>query len=96
VAKTLADVRAMLGVLGLDPLDARWQATEADAGRGGELRGAVDALVRLVLDQRQAARARKDYVTADAIRDELKQAGLVVEDTPSGPRWELDSGSGPH
>jgi cysteinyl-tRNA synthetase len=96
VAKTLADVRAMLGVLGLDPLDARWQSTGADAGRGGELRGAVDALVRLVLDQRQAARARKDYVTADAIRDELKQAGLVVEDTPSGPRWELDSGSGPH
>ena len=93
MAKAFADVRAMLGVLGLDPLDARWQSTEADAGRGGELRDAVDSLVRLVLDQRQAARARKDYVTADAIRDELKQAGLVIEDTPSGPRWELGGGA---
>jgi cysteinyl-tRNA synthetase len=92
-AKAFAEVRAMLGILGLDPLDARWQSSQADAGRGGELRDVVDSLVRLVLDQRQAARARKDYATADAIRDELKQAGLVIEDTPSGPRWELDSGS---
>ncbi|MFC4494609.1 cysteine--tRNA ligase [Streptomyces ovatisporus] len=92
-AKAFADVRAMLGILGLDPLDTRWQSTQADAGRSGELRDVVDSLVRLVLDQRQAARARKDYATADAIRDELKQAGLVIEDTPSGPRWELDSGS---
>lgn len=96
VAKAYADVRAMLGILGLDPLDEGWQSAQADAWRGGELRDAVDALVRLVLDQRQAARARKDYVTADAIRDELKQAGLVIEDTPSGPRWELGGDSGPH
>ncbi|MGH3312309.1 MAG: cysteine--tRNA ligase [Streptomyces sp.] len=91
-ATALADVRAMLGVLGLDPLDPQWQSTAGEAGRGGELHDAVDALVRLVLDQRQAARARKDYATADAIRDELKQAGLLVEDTPSGPRWELGGG----
>jgi cysteinyl-tRNA synthetase len=91
-ATALADVRAMLGVLGLDPLDPRWQSEATSAGRGGELREAVDSLVRLVLDQRQAARERKDYATADAIRDELKQAGLVIEDTPSGPRWELGGG----
>ncbi|OEV10024.1 cysteinyl-tRNA synthetase [Streptomyces sp. Amel2xB2] len=91
-ARAFADVRAMLGILGLDPLDARWQSTAEAAGRGGELREAVDSLVRLVLDQRQAARERKDYATADAIRDELKQAGLVIEDTPSGPRWELGGG----
>ena len=63
---------------------------------GDELHDVVDSLVRLVLDQRQAARARKDYATADAIRDELKQAGLVIEDTPSGPRWELGGGAGQH
>jgi cysteinyl-tRNA synthetase len=84
----LAELRAMLGILGLDPLDAHW-ATGSDLGE--ELRGVVDSLVRLVLDQRQAARARKDYATADAIRDELQRAGLAVEDTPSGPRWELGS-----
>ncbi|MFE3523908.1 DALR domain-containing protein, partial [Streptomyces sp. NPDC059161] len=82
----LAEVRAMLGVLGLDPLDAHW-AQEAD--RGGDLHGAVDTLVRLVLEQREAARARKDWATADAIRDQLTQSGLVIEDSPSGPRWTL-------
>lgn len=38
---------------------------------------------------RQAARARKDYTAADAIRDALAAAGIVIEDTPRGPRWEL-------
>ncbi|HEX5567897.1 MAG TPA: cysteine--tRNA ligase [Streptomyces sp.] len=88
VTTALADVRAMLGVLGLDPLAEQW-AGGGSAGRGEELREAVDSLVHLVLEQRQAARARKDYATADAIRDQLQRAGLVVEDTPSGPRWEL-------
>ncbi|WP_431043658.1 cysteine--tRNA ligase [Streptomyces sp. P1-3] len=84
----LAEVRAMLGVLGLDPLDERWAGVPE---RGQDLHGVVDSLVRLVLDQRQAARARKDYATADAIRDQLQQSGLVIEDTPAGPRWELGS-----
>ncbi|MBB5934466.1 cysteine--tRNA ligase [Streptomyces zagrosensis] len=82
----LAEVRAMLGVLGLDPLDEHWCD---DGERGDDLHGVVDSLVRLVLEQRQAARARKDYGTADAIRDQLQQSGLVIEDTPAGPRWEL-------
>ena len=92
-AEALAEVRAMLGVLGLDPLDERWAGPAGSAGAAGgeELRSVVDSLVRLVLEQRQAARDRKDYATADAIRDELKRAGLAIEDTPSGPRWELDS-----
>jgi cysteinyl-tRNA synthetase len=84
----LAEVRAMLGVLGLDPLDERW-AGSATSERGDALLGVVDSLVGMVLEQRQAARARKDYATADAIRDQLAQAGLVIEDTPSGPRWQL-------
>ncbi|ONK13499.1 cysteine--tRNA ligase [Streptomyces sp. MP131-18] len=88
VVALVAQVRAMLAVLGLDPLAAPW--ADADAGaRGEELTGVVDTLVRLVLTQRQAARERKDYGTADAIRDELQSAGLVIEDTPNGPRWEL-------
>lgn len=55
------------------------------------MHGVVDSLVRLVLDQRQAARQRKDFATADAIRDQLGLAGLVIEDTPSGPRWTINS-----
>ncbi|MGA4849706.1 cysteine--tRNA ligase [Streptomyces sp. G5(2025)] len=83
----LAEVRAMLGVLGLDPLDPHWAGGESD--RGEDLHGVVDSLVRLVLDQREAARGRKDWATADAIRDQLGQSGLVIEDSPSGPRWTL-------
>ncbi|CAO0827999.1 Cysteine--tRNA ligase OS=Streptomyces microflavus OX=1919 GN=cysS PE=3 SV=1 [Streptomyces microflavus] len=82
----LAEVRAMLGVLGLDPLDEHW-AGEGD--RGEDLHGVVDTLVRLVLDQRQSARARKDWAAADAIRDQLNQSGLVIEDSANGPRWTL-------
>ncbi|MFW6695235.1 cysteine--tRNA ligase [Streptomyces sp. MAR4 CNX-425] len=88
----LAEVRAMLGVLGLDPLDEPWTGAAGGAGgadRGADLHGAVDTLVRLVLEQREAARARKDYAAADAIRDQLQQSGLAVEDTPDGPRWTL-------
>ncbi|WP_435184274.1 cysteine--tRNA ligase [Streptomyces sp. AA1529] len=87
VATAVTEVRAMLGVLGMDPLAAEWSG--AASGAGARLDSVVDSLVGLVLEQRQAARARKDYATADAIRDELKRAGLAVEDTPSGPRWEL-------
>ena len=84
VRARLADVRAMTDVLGVDPLSPQWRG----AGEEG-LRSVVDALVSLALEQRQAARARKDYATADAIRDSLSKAGVLVEDTPQGPRWEL-------
>ncbi|MGX5657530.1 cysteine--tRNA ligase [Geodermatophilus nigrescens] len=81
----LGAVRGMLGVLGLDPLDPRWAASGGD----DRLAGVTDGLVRLALEQRQAARARKDYAAADALRDQLTALGLQVEDTPQGPRWEL-------
>ena len=82
----LAEVRAMLGVLGLDPLDPMWAGPQ----QGEDLHGVVDALVKLVLEQRQAARERKDYATSDAIRDRLGEAGLVIEDRAEGAsRWTL-------
>lgn len=83
-----AEVRAMLGVLGLDPLDERWAGASEESE---DLHGVVDSLVRLVLDQRESARARKDWATADAIRDQLAQAGLAIEDSPQGPRWTLSA-----
>jgi cysteinyl-tRNA synthetase len=84
-AKRLAEVRAMLGVLGLDPLAEPW----ASGAGGGSLQPVVDALVHVALGQRAAARQRRDFAAADAIRDELQAAGILVEDTPRGPRWEL-------
>jgi cysteinyl-tRNA synthetase len=82
--KQAAGVRSMLAVLGIDPLSPPWAASG-----GSDLRPVVDALVSVALAQRQAARDRKDYLAADAIRESLAEAGIVVEDTPRGPRWEL-------
>ncbi len=76
--------RAMLDVLGLHPRDFT-----TVGGDDAALTSAVDALVRGLLDQRAAARAAKDFATADAIRDQIKAAGIEVEDTPDGPKWSL-------
>jgi cysteinyl-tRNA synthetase len=86
---SLVRLRAMLDVLGLDPLAPHWSGDEGSSGSGGRLRHVVGALVKLTLQQRDAARARRDYATADAIRDGLEEIGVIVEDTPEGPRWEL-------
>ena len=83
----LRSVRAMLGVLGLDPLDPHW--TGGGARSTGDAHGVIDALVQLALTARQDARARKDFAAADAVRDSLATAGVLVEDTPLGPRWTL-------
>jgi cysteinyl-tRNA synthetase len=85
IRAALTAVRAMLGVLGLDPLDEAWGVAE----RGGDLKPVIDALVGLALEQRAQARARKDWSAADSVRDQLKHAGIQVEDTPTGPRWTV-------
>ena len=81
-------VRAMLAVLGLDPVDPRWRRGGTSQREAG-LERAVDVLVAGLLEQRQAARAAKDFATADALRDRLTVAGIEVEDTPAGPTWGL-------
>ncbi|MGH3331594.1 MAG: cysteine--tRNA ligase, partial [Nocardioidaceae bacterium] len=84
---TLAAVREMLAVLGVDPFDSHWAG---DVARTDEkLSAAVSALVAALLDRRAEARANKDFATADAIRDQLKHAGIDLEDTPQGPKWSI-------
>jgi cysteinyl-tRNA synthetase len=82
----LGSVRTMLDVLGLDPLAEPWSHA---GGRADELTEVVGRLVAVLADQRAEARRRKDFATADAIRDRLTAAGVVIEDTPTGPRWSL-------
>jgi cysteinyl-tRNA synthetase len=78
----------MLAVLGVDPFDPHW-ASGGSSAREERLTAAVDALVASLLEQRAAARAAKDFPAADAIRDQLKAAGIDLEDTPQGPQWSL-------
>ena len=84
----LASVRAMLGVLGIDPLSQQWSAVASTSSDRPEQR-ATGQLVEALLDQRAQARARRDFAAADAIRDQLRAAGIEIEDTPQGPRWSL-------
>ena len=81
-----AAVLAMLDTLGLNPADPAWVG---EGGGDARLTAAVDALVSGLLEQRAKARAEKDFATADAIRDQLKAAGIEVEDTPSGSKWSI-------
>ena len=83
-----AAVRAMTEVLGLDPLSARW--SEA-GGSDSPTKDALSRIVEGLLAERQQARAEKDFARADAARDRLSQAGIVVEDTPNGPQWTVKS-----
>ncbi len=56
-----------------------------DQAREQALGGVIDRLLEL----RQEARKAKDFAKSDLIRDLLKEAGVQVEDTPKGPRWEV-------
>ena len=78
---------AMTDVLGINPLSAAWGG--AGGSREEELHEALDALVRMQVDARAEARAARDFETADRIRDGLVEAGIAVEDTPGGARWNL-------
>ena len=84
----LSEVRAMLDVLGLDPLDPQWRETSS-SGRERALTGALDSLIGGLLEQREQARAAKDWASADAIRDRIRDAGVEVTDGPDGPRWSV-------
>lgn len=79
-------VRAMLDILGVDPLDPHWSS---DSGSDAGALGALGVLVEAELERRATAKATKDWAVADEIRDRLAQAGVDVTDTPNGPEWSL-------
>ncbi|QDZ14778.1 cysteine--tRNA ligase [Humibacter ginsenosidimutans] len=84
-AAARGEVEAMTEVLGINPLSPQWQARQ-DA----PARAALDALLRRLLDDRQAARQARDFAAADRIRTELADAGITIEDTPTGAHWSID------
>ena len=85
LGSVLASVRSMLDVLGLDPLSPTWDRGGDDAAYAQ----VIDSLVGGLLEQRQEARASKDFATADRVRDQLTAAGIEIEDTPQGARWSV-------
>jgi len=80
LAKTAGEIRGALSILGCDPKDAAFASSKSN-----DL--AMDGLIKLALEQREAARGRKDFTAADQIRDQIASLGITVEDTSNGPRW---------
>jgi cysteinyl-tRNA synthetase len=75
----------MMGVLGCDPLDERWECRDETSAA----LAAVDVLVHAELEKREEARRQRNWALADEIRDRLKNAGIEVTDTADGPQWTL-------
>jgi cysteinyl-tRNA synthetase len=65
---------------------AIWERLDSVLGVGSVSEVEVPAEINALLEQRQAARKAKDFKRADALRDELKAKGWVIEDTPKGAR----------
>ena len=84
VAEAYLAVLGMLNVLNINPLDAIWQ-TRGSA----EAFSALDKLVQTMIEQRKLARDNKDFETSDRIRDQLKIAGITLEDEAGSTNWSL-------
>lgn len=78
-----ATKRALLGefdrVFSLELLAAPAEAAEDDP---------QTATIEALIAKRQEARKNKDFAASDSIRDELKEMGIVLEDTPQGVKWK--------
>ena len=83
IEKCASEIRGALSILGCDPFDAAFATSSSDD------QSVLDGLVALALDQRAAARERKDFASADAIRDQIAALGVILEDTSQGTRWSL-------
>jgi cysteinyl-tRNA synthetase len=66
---------------------ANWTRMDSVLGVGAKAEAAeIPAEITALLEARQAARQARDFKRSDALRDELKAKGWVIEDTPKGPK----------
>jgi cysteinyl-tRNA synthetase len=77
-------VRAMVAVLGLDPLAEEWTTSGS-----ATVSVALDSLVESVIALRWSAKADKNFDLSDALRDAIERAGIDVKDSSTGSTWSL-------
>ncbi len=78
-------VLGIVNVLNINPIDAIWQTK----GSADGALSALDNLVQSLIEQRKLARDNKDFETSDRIRDQLKIAGIILEDEAGSTNWSL-------
>ena len=76
----LTRVINIIDVLNINPLAPQWARTS----------NIDEVLVQKLIDDRNAARARKDFAAADAIRDELTKMGVTIEDAADKTNWSVN------
>ncbi|MEP4544714.1 MAG: cysteine--tRNA ligase [Saccharospirillum sp.] len=84
-ARLKGELIAITGILGIaqqDPMT--WF-------HGEQLDGLQPEAIEDLIQQRQDAKKAKDFARADAIRDELKQAGILIQDTREGTQWSREA-----
>ena len=93
LVNSVLTLRAMLDVLGLDPLSEPWKqdtlhllSAESANSKDREI---LSCLIEQMIEERQQARESKNWELADRIRSNLAESGIVIEDTQSGTRWRI-------
>ena len=61
---------------------------DESAGAGDEK--LTDDLMKIIIDLRQDAKDKKEWAASDKIRNELKNAGIVLKDMKDGVEWEKE------
>jgi cysteinyl-tRNA synthetase len=84
--QTLQAIDGLFKKLGGDVLGIVKDEYEQAGSVDNEL---MDKLVKILVEQRNAARKQKDYARADEIRKKIDEAGIVLEDTPNGTSWRV-------
>jgi cysteine--tRNA ligase len=86
-------LRAMLDILGLDPLSEPWRQNTlhllSDNPASSKDREILSCLIEQMIEERQQARKSNNWELADRIRSNLAESGIVIEDTQSGTRWKI-------
>jgi cysteinyl-tRNA synthetase len=80
LATAAKSVAAMLYTLGIDASSAADKSPNFQA---------LDSLIQGLISERNNAREAKDFARSDAIRDQLKAAGVTLEDAADGTHWSV-------
>ena len=91
--RTIADFDTVLSLSLIEKSDAKREELKKQAASGGEFNiiaedGESDPEIEAKILERRDAKKAKDFAKADAIRDELKSAGIEITDIPNGAKWK--------